>query len=103
MIHISVQGSHSINGKRIDVKKAIGKSEGGKGGRDGGMGDRGGPRGGSRNDRGGSGWGGSRGSSSGPAWGSNSNQPWGGGKRSQTYQSKYILGLDMYNHFILYR
>uniref|UniRef100_A0A146KRX7 Heterogeneous nuclear ribonucleoprotein A1, A2/B1 n=1 Tax=Lygus hesperus TaxID=30085 RepID=A0A146KRX7_LYGHE len=82
-------GSHTINGKRIDVKKAIGKNEmgGGKGGggrggdRD--MGPRGGGgRGGS--DRGG--WndaprGGPRGGGGGGGWssgGGGGNQAWGG-------------------------
>ncbi|KAF6206786.1 hypothetical protein GE061_018022, partial [Apolygus lucorum] len=80
-------GSHTINGKRIDVKKAIGKNEmgGGKGGGRGGdrdMGPRGGNRGGG--DRGG--WndsprGGPRGGGGGGGWssgGGGGNQAWGG-------------------------
>lgn len=82
---VVVQGSHTINGKRIDVKKAIGKNEMG-GGRGGGgdreMGGRGGGRSGDRggwNDgpRGGGPRGGGGGWSSGGGGGSGS-QPWGG-------------------------
>ncbi|XP_014240494.1 heterogeneous nuclear ribonucleoprotein A1, A2/B1 homolog isoform X1 [Cimex lectularius] len=69
---ICLQGSHIINGKRIDVKKAIGK--------DSGKGDRG-DRGSERTSRGprgsGGSWGGSRGSDRSGNWG-NGNQPWGG-------------------------
>ncbi|BES95795.1 heterogeneous nuclear ribonucleoprotein [Nesidiocoris tenuis] len=60
---VCLQGTHNINGKRIDVKKAVGKNEmGGKGGgRGGGDREMGGPRGGGGRgggDRGG--WGGQR-------------------------------------------
>ncbi|KAL1132745.1 hypothetical protein AAG570_010697 [Ranatra chinensis] len=83
---ICLQGSHTINGKRIDVKKAIGKSES-KGG---GMSDRGGPRGGNRGSSGG-GWGSGRGSS-GPAWGSNSSQPWGDSTGNGPWESNQQSG-----------
>lgn len=85
---VCLQGAHTINGKRIDVKKAVGKNEmggggGGKGGGRGGdrdMGPRGGNRGGDR------GWGGGGGPrdnnrGGGGGWsggGGGGNQPWGG-------------------------
>lgn len=75
---ICLQGSHSINGKRIDVKKAIGKNEGGKmggGGRDRDVGGRGGGRG-SGGERGSGGWGGSA-RGGGGGWGNGNSQPWG--------------------------
>ncbi|CAH1405307.1 unnamed protein product [Nezara viridula] len=76
---ICLQGSHSINGKRIDVKKAIGKSEGGKGGGDRMGGGGGGRSGGRSRESGGSGWGGSSGrGGGGGGWGNGNSQPWGG-------------------------
>lgn len=69
---ICLQGSHTINGKRIDVKKAIGKDAASKGGLDRG------PR--RDSGRGSSDWNSGRGSrgSGGSSWGSSSAQPWGG-------------------------
>ncbi|KAK9512241.1 hypothetical protein O3M35_000710 [Rhynocoris fuscipes] len=66
---ICLQGSHSINGKRIDVKKATGRNDGGKGGGRSGGGGRGGN---------GGGWGGRSGGGGG-GWGGGNNQSWGGG------------------------
>uniref|UniRef100_A0A023F2X3 Putative rna-binding protein musashi/mrna cleavage and polyadenylation factor i complex n=4 Tax=Triatoma TaxID=30075 RepID=A0A023F2X3_TRIIF len=76
---ICLQGSHTINGKRIDVKKATGRNDGGKGG--GGGGGRGG-----RGGNGGGGWGG-RGSGGGGSWGSGNNQSWGGGGGGNPWES----------------
>lgn len=62
---VAVQASHSLNGKRVDVKKAIGRSDSTKSG-----------RGGGRDAWSGSGGGGGGGGGGGRGGGGNS---WGGG------------------------
>ncbi|KAK7583963.1 hypothetical protein V9T40_004926 [Parthenolecanium corni] len=79
-----LHASHTLNGKRVDVKKAVGRSDLPKGGRGGGGGGRdnwggGGGRGGGGGSWG-SGGGGGGGYSTGP-WSGGGNDNWGGNDR----------------------
>ncbi|XKL59439.1 hypothetical protein PGB90_000455 [Kerria lacca] len=82
-----LQASHSLNGKRVDVKKAVGRSDSNKGrggGRDswGGGGGGGGGRGNSGSSWGGGGGGsGGGGSGYGGPWNNSGSDNWGGNER----------------------